>query len=226
MSEFENEVTEGAAETPEVPATEAPAASPWAPPQEEWGQITQFVSQSAPILQQLAELVNADPNEGAEPSFEDYDPFDPESVQRMIDARAQAIADAQLSPFKGLLGMLSQREGEALARAELERITGEVGEFDKDTAFMVASGLIDQGMDPAQALRQGATYTKEFESRVRQDERTKVEQELRARGEAPHEPPVGTTTGEPGQPVPTGPGRYEEAIQRAMSRMRPSVPAG
>lgn len=180
----------------------------------------------AGVVSQLAELLQQ-PEPQADPQADfEFDPFDPESVQQLIDMRAQAIAAAQMEPFQGLLGMLSAREGEQLAKAELDRIQGEVGEFDHDMAFLVASGMVDNGHDPAQALRQSASQVREYESKIRADERAKVEAEFQGLGSAPNERGVGSGEAVPGQPVPTGPHRYEEAIARAMANRRPTMPVG
>lgn len=223
---MEDELGTESIEATETPAAEAPPEAPasWAPPEDEWKQVQQFISQSAPLLGQLGEVLNQ-PNDPGEQEI-DFDPFDPDSVQKFIDARAESIASKQMEPFRGLLGMLSVREGEALAKAELDKVGAEIGEFDKDTAFLIASGLIDQGGDPGQALRQAASHAKDFESRVRQDERAKVEAEIKGLGQAPNETGIGSTTAETPQQVPTGPGRYEEAIQRALANRRAGMPVG
>ena len=192
-----------------------------------WTAVEQFVQQSGPVMSQLAEILSAPQAEAQQGEQEiDYDPFDPESVQRFVDARAEAMAERMMEPFKGLLGMISEREGETLAKAELERIKGEVGEFDQDMAYMVASGMLQPGVDPAQALQVSAKHIHEYETRIRSDERAKVEAELRGLGEAPSQGGTGSGTAEPALPVPTGPNRYEEAINRVLANRRASLPVG
>jgi len=225
MSELEAEV--GEVEEPDAPEPDAPApdsepepATAWSPPQEEWQQMTGVVQQLAALLQE-PEQPQPDPMADFQ-----FDPFDPESVQQMIDMRAQAIAQAQMEPFQGLLGMLSAREGEQLAKAELDRIQGDVGEFDHDMAFLIASGMVDNGSDPAGALRQSAGQVREFESKIRADERAKVEAEFQGLGTAPREQGVGSGEAVPGESVPTGPGRYDQIVERWRANQRPSMPVG
>jgi hypothetical protein len=225
MSEYEAEVE---VEEPDPAPDSEPAPDPepepdpapvaWAPPQEEWQQMSQVVQQLGQLLQEQ--------EQPQAPEEIEFDPFDPESMQRFVQQQAQAIAEAQMAPFRGLLGMLSEREGEQLAKAELEKISGEVGQFDNDMAFLIASGMVDHGQDPAQALRHSASTVKDFESKIRADERAKVQAEFQGLGSAPGETPVGSGSAVPGQPVPTGPNRYEEAIARAMANRRPTMPVG
>lgn len=199
------------------------------PSQEQWEQMTGFQEQSLPILQALGEILSAPDVDDSQqvpeqPGFaaDDYDPYDPAQMASLVQ---REIAQA-LQPLQGILGVVATDKGEQLARNELETIRSEVGEFDNDTAFLVASGLIEAGHDPGQALRQAAQYAQSYEQKIRADERAKVEQEFKTLAGAPHETPIGgaAAVGEP--PSPTGANRYEVAIRRALANNNPALPAG
>jgi hypothetical protein len=236
--EPEPELTEPEAEEPEAP-------SAWAPSQDEWGQVTGFINAAAPILQQIAYQQQMAQQQGYAPQQqyqqgyeqqpqyqeqEEFDPFDPESVQRYIAQQVQDQAaqmfQSSLGPYEGLLGMVASQQGEQLARSELDTIRGELGEFDEDAAFLVASGLIEQGGDPSIALRQSAQYAQEWESRIRADEREKYKGELQNLQSAPRETPVGGASAANEEGIPRGQGRYEEAIRRALANRHPIQPVG
>lgn len=223
---------------PDAPDTDgALEQAAWAgPSQEEWQALTQFQTAATPILQNLHEILSAPLDENdygnaavqqgqyqQQPGLEEeWDPFDQDSVARIVDARLQAA----LEPFQGLLGMVATEKGEALARSELDTIRNEVGEFDNDTAFLVASGLIESGHDPATALRQAASYAQQYEQRIREDERKKVTEELTALRDAPRDGAIGAQPGTENVPTPTGANRYEFAIRRALANGNPALPAG
>jgi hypothetical protein len=218
-----------------APETPAEPEAPWSPSQDEWQQTQQFIQAAAPILQQLTQ--QPDPYDEyqqqayQQPQFEEeFDPFDPESVQRYIQQSvAQGLQQGlaqNLGPYEGLLGMVASQQGEALARQELDTIRGELGDFNEDAAFLVASGLIEQGGDPGQALRQSAQYAQEWETQIRSDEREKYKQELQNLQGAPSETPMGSASAANEVGVPTGKGRYEEAIRRALANRQPVYPTG
>jgi hypothetical protein len=213
---------------PDAPEPDAPEPEAFALSQEQWDQAQEALSQIPNLAAYLQQMQAANQPQEPQVDFaEEYDPFDPESVKRMIQAEAQALLAEQLGPYQGLLGMISSDKGEELAKAELGRIEGEVGSFDHDMAFMVGSGFLnDEGVDPAQALQQAATMTRDFEQRIRSEERAKVEQEIRELGGAPLETPVGNSAHE-GEEIPTGPGKYATAIERVLERRnRSTMPVG
>lgn len=217
-----------------APETPAEPETPWSPSQDEWQQTQQFIQAAAPILQQLTQP--PDPyDEYQQQAYqqqpeEEFDPFDPESVQRYIQQSVQQGLQQglqqSLGPYEGLMGMVASQQGEQLARQELDTIKGELGEFNEDSAFLIASGLIEQGNDPGQALRQSAQYAKEWETQIRSDEREKYKQELQNLQGAPSETPMGSASAANEVGVPTGKGRYEEAIRRALANRQPVYPTG
>lgn len=222
---------EAAVETPEVTPEETP---PWALNEQDWQQTVQYLQQTAPILQAVAQYLpqlqqQANPAPAAEEAPE-IDPFDPASVrayiQHEIQAGIQSGLTDQLGPYEGMLGMVASEQGEALARRELETIKSDIGEFDHDTAFLIAAGAIEGGQDPAVALRHAATYSRDWEKRIRDDERTRYQTELKTLGGAPGEVPIGSAAGTEVQPVPTGPRRYHEAVERVLARQNPTNVVG
>jgi len=199
---------------------EADDAEEWeGPTQEEWQSAMQFQQQAGPVLQQLGQyLTLPDPYEGQyEEEGEEFDPYDADSVQNYIGAQIQSGINEALGPFQGLLGSIASREGETLAKGELENIAREVGDFDRDNAFLIANGMIEQGQDPAHALRLAAQHSKEYEDRIRADEREKYRAELENLAGAPRETGTGSFSATEGPSVPTGPDRYRIAVERRMA---------
>jgi len=226
----------------EQPAAEEPAAGDqegqleaeaWAgPSQEEWQSLTAYQQATMPIMQELAQILSSpddtyaqQPQYGqqpyGQPAEDDFDPYDQNQLQGLI----QQHLNQALEPLQGIVGMVASDKGEQLAKSELETIQNELGAFDTDTAFLVASGLIEAGHDPAQALRHAASYAQSYEAKIRADERAKVQQEYQNVSQAPNELPVGGSALQ-GVGTPTGSDRYEVAIARALANNHPSLPTG
>jgi hypothetical protein len=150
------------------------------------------------------------------------DPFDPDSVtayiQQAIGQGVEAALQQHLAPYGQVLDTVASEQGAALAKAELENIKANLGEFDQDMAFMLAAGQIEQGQDPASSLRQAAQFSKDFETRIRADERERFKEELKTLRGAPQETPVGSASAQELQSVPTGPRRYHEVVERVLAR--------
>lgn len=211
----------------------APEPEPsWAgPTQEEWQQTQQYlqsVGEALPTIYQQLQGMAPQPVAPAEPELT-YDPFDQNSVQSYIETKVgnlvQGVLTEKLGPLEGLLGMVAQEKGEALAKQELDRLGTEIGTFDSDTAYAIAAGMIDRGADPSQALQTGARHAFELEQRIRNDERERYKAELAQLGQAPPEIQGGQSPAEV-ETVPTGPDRYKIAIDRALARRRPVMPTG
>jgi len=202
------------------------------PSQDEWQQMVHYQQQTAPVMQQLGQYLNAppdqqqyyDPNQVQEDSS--FDPYDENSVQQYIQQNIQAGIEQALGPWQNLLGSIASREGETVAKGELERIAGQVGEFDKDNAYLVASSLIEQGADPPEALQKAAMYSREFEQRIRADEREKYKAELQQIAGAPMEAGTGSSSATENLGVPTGPDRYKIAVARALGNGHADIPVG
>jgi hypothetical protein len=207
----------------------------WALSQSDWETTLNYLQQTAPILQQVAQVLptlQQQPQQG-NPTDQtpDIDPFDPQSVQAFIQQQVQAgIGQAlqqQMAPYEGVLSSFASEQGAAMAKAELETIKETVGDFDQDNAFLIAAGSIEQGQDPTQALHQAARFTHDFEKRIRADERNRFKEELRSLQAAPNETPAGSgSAAVEVQPVPTGPRRYHEVVERYLERQNPSSVVG
>ena len=218
--------------TPETVELEAPAP-PWAPPQNEWEQIRNFTAAAAPVLGQLASMMEqraVEPQYQHQPQQSEFDPFEPDSVRSYIQSEinygVQSALDSGLGPYGPLLESVASVEGEKQARAVLEQLGEDVGSFDEDASMILAAGLLTQGsVMPDHALRVSAQYMAELESRIRQDERSRFRQELEQLRNAPEEHPVGPQATEM-ETVPTGPQRYELAVQRALARRNATLPIG
>lgn len=205
----------------------------WSLSRDDWDATQNYLRQAAPILEQMyAQMQQGQvPQQPQQPQLPDeFDPFDTQSVASFINAHIQhGISQAleqQLGPMQGVLGMVASREGEQLARTQLDRLESELGSFDRDAAFLVGSGLIQQGEDPSESLRVAAVYARDFEQRIREDERNRYKSELQQLGQAPPETPVGGAAGTENEKVPTGPRRYHVAVERAIARRNGVMPVG
>lgn len=194
--------------------------------EDEWKSVRDFTTTAAPVLAQLNDVLNAPPPPAEEEELE-YNPFDPESVQAMVTREAQRLLESELGPYKGLLGMMATERGEQLARDELETISQEVGAFDKDVAYLIGLGFLNENRDnPGEALRTAAQHAHTFEEKIRADERAKVIEEYKTLGQAPNETPGSGPGTEEIERIPTGSNRYETAIQRHLASLRPTHPVG
>ena len=129
----------------------------------------------------------------------------------------------------GVLGLTASQTGEQLARDALNGLQSELGQFDQDAALMVASGLLDQGASPEQALRQAAQYVVDYEKRIRDTAQTAFAQntvEPRLPGNQPGGQPPGGAPANEIQRVPVGPGKYEKAVENWVANRRPTMPVG
>jgi hypothetical protein len=232
-SEPVGEITEAPiVEEPAAPAVEAPAETPWGGVSyDEWQQTQSFIQAAGPFLQNLAAEYQQRAYQEMQPppaQLPEWDPFDENVVQAHFEHRVNSAIEQALAPYTGILGHVAQETSQKQAEMALERLTSEVGTFDRDAALLIAAPMIDSGQAPERALNAAARYMNELESRIRADERTRVQSELEAlRGAGP-----GSTGGTPGvaatefDKVPTGPRRYHEAVERAMARRSGSLPVG
>lgn len=226
--------------TPVEPVAPEVVEPTWMPPQEEWQQIRNFTVAAAPVLGQLAQMMEQRVQAHQEPqSYQpqpsqqqqiEFDPFEPDTVrafiQQEIDAGVRSALDQEMGPYGPLLESVASVEGEKQARAVLSALSDEVGTFDEDASMILAAGLLSQGnVAPDHALRVSAQYMAEFEKRVREDERTRYLEELKNLRNAPEEHPVGPQATEM-ETVPTGPRRYQEAVERALARRNATLPIG
>lgn len=237
MSELEQEGLEPESVVDEPAVEETPAAEeqPFAISREEWETTQNYLRATAPLLQEVQRLVQSGqmtPAQGQQvleqnqqAQAPEYDPFEPESVNRFIQHTVgqmleQALQE-QFAPFQGLLGMVASEKGEQLARQEMEAIQGEIGEFDQDLAYVIAAPMIDSGSDPGQAFRQVANYLRQRDEQIRNEAYEKFksdhEQGLLRLANAPGEQ-GGGAIGQESMEVPTGPNRYKIAVQRGLAR--------
>jgi hypothetical protein len=205
---------------PAVPAEEIPS---WAQP------LFAQNQQSAQIMQALAEAINETPQAAPAiapqtPGAEEYDPFDPESFQRAVDARAreqfEQLYQERLAPFEEVLNIAAQRESVEAAHGYYERIEPQVGKFDHDMAHTVgvAFQALAPDMPPEQALWLSATVMHEYEKGLWQKFQESLGSAASNAVGAPSEAPAAAAAVSEVLPVPTGPERYTEAARRFMER--------
>lgn len=241
MSEFEEEVLDDATDVVDDPSASAEQTTEpeqWQVSRDEWEATQRYLAQTAPLMEQVAaQLQQAQQaqwqaqQQAQQPQLpQEFDPFDPESVrsyiQAHIEAGVQNGVQSAISPYEGMLAGVAQSQGEAQARAAMDSLREELGEFDTDTAFMYASGVIDQVGDPTQALRFGAQQAKAFEDKIRADERERYKREMEELSQAPRQTPAGGTTADQVDAIPTGLDKYEQIAQRWLARQNPTHPVG
>lgn len=234
---------EAVAPTPPAPEDEAPpeptAEEPFAIGRDDWNRVNSFIEGAAPVLQTLNEALQYEQPGQQQPTPElpDYDPFDPESVQRYIDEasgrRVEAMLDERLAPFEPLLGRVAAEQGRVAAEQALDGLKSEIGDFDREQAVLLTQSLLSQGIEPHTALRAAAERTHDFESRIREDERNKVKAEhqdyfSRLAGATPAAS-AGGAAGEiqPPQFDPkSGVDKYRIVVNNALGAQTPIVPGG
>lgn len=198
-----------------------------------------FINSAAPVLGHLAQALQqqqAAPAYYQEPVAPEpaptFDPFEPETVRTYIQSEINRGIEeglrTGLGVYEPLLETVASTEGERQARAVLDSLEEQVGAFDQDSAMILAAGLMSQGnVMPEHALRVSAQYLHEMEARIREDERTRYIEELRGLQSAPSEHPVnGGPAASEMETVPTGPQRYQTAIERALARRNATLPIG
>ena len=196
--------------------------------------MSQFQERAMPVLQELAIALQGapqtqEPQQPTAPEEHPFDPFNPQSVRDEIARQAAEQAQQLLEPYMGVLGLTASQTGEQLARQALDGFKTELGDFDHDAALMIAAGMMESGMQPEQALRAGAQYVSEYEKRIRGEATTAFTQntvEPRLQGNLPPGQPQGGAPAAEIQRVPTGPGRYEAAIERWRANRQPTMPVG
>lgn len=238
INEFDPAATAPAEPAPpaaEEPAAPEPAApEEWSGPQrEEYEALVQFAQSASPILQQVAAALEGNyeqPQQQQAPQppqqqQQAFDPFDPNSVQSFIEAKAQEIVQSQMGDYENVMQLVAAEHGERLARQEMERLHSEMGDFDTDAALMLATGMLGPSSDPQMALANAAKYLHDYEKRIREDERTRASQTTQALHQAPQEAPATTTVNEPRR-TPVGPDRYERIVDNWLANRRPQLPVG
>ena len=192
--------------------------------------IIEQVARALPFMQQQQPQQQQQQQWGQQQAEPEIDPFDPSSVQNYIQSQiqtgVQAAMQQSMAAYEPVLNNFASEQGAQMAKQELESIRETVGEFDQDAAFLIAAGSIEQGQDPAHALRQAAQFSHDFEKRIRADERERFKGELRNLQQAPDSTPVGAAAATEVQPVPTGPRRYHEVVERYLDRQNSTPVVG
>lgn len=210
-----------AAATPESDPTTLPAS--WTgPSQEEWQQtqrVLQEVGQGLPFLSELQQLLAEDPSQG----YQQLPPDPAADPQAYMDARLEQMFNERFGAFEPVLGQIAEREGEAAARNELDRLASEGGDFNRDLALLVAQQRVEQ-LGPQQALAAGAEYARSVQKQIGESAVEAYKQSIAAAATAPTDVSApGAATDLPA--TPTGRDRYEEAARRAWDSMHPVNPA-
>lgn len=212
----------GAAPPEPTPAATPPEPASWqGPSQQEWEQAQQALQQLgsvAPFMQELQQILSEDPGAQQQGGELQIDP----QVQQYLDAQVERMYQERFGAFEPVLGQIAEREGEQIARSELDRLAGEGGEFNRDLALVAAQQYVGSGMSPDQALVAAAEYARTMQKQIA-DEAIKAHQEalLAAAGAPPEPGPTGAAVTQP--PVPTGRDRYEETLSRFRSSMNPVI---
>lgn len=99
----------------------------------------------------------------------EWDPFDPESVNKFVEWRAQQL----IAPLQEQLAQASQfvEQGQLEAgRSQAEEILSgfhkELGDFDHGKTILQAAAYMRQGVDPEQALTQAASEQAAYEQAI------------------------------------------------------------
>lgn len=208
------EVVAGETAADETAAAEEAAV--WAgPSQEEWQAAQEALGQfgqHAGVLEQLGQMLNQEPDA----ELPEFDPFEPDSFQKAVDARVAQVLDERLGPIESLADQQIHDQGEKMIAEHLEKLQGELGEFDHAAASLVAQGLLGEVGEPVQALKQGAELVQKIEKAAGEKAVAAYKEQLANIGRAPSE------TGGDSAAIDTAapPLNEVEAAKRFMERQR------
>jgi hypothetical protein len=192
-----------AAADPETPAAEAgadaepsaaaaDAAPTWVgPSQDEWRQTQQalaHLSQYAPVLGQLGEVLAAD--QGGEPEF-DFDLLDPQQAREAMRAEAERMFSERFGQYEPILVQQQRAQGHQMMEEAFTALESELGGgFDHGTAAAFAESALRETNDAFQAVRVGAQRAREFEQKIRKEAVEEYRKHLETIASAPREPGV------------------------------------
>ena len=237
MSDYEfTDDAAGADETPEQ--AEAPQTDDgWAPPsQAEYDAAIQ--NARAEAYYEALEAAPAEAEYAPEPEYaEQQQPYDapaaeqgwlaedPELAQ-YIDQRVQQGIEQgiqeSLGAYEPILGMVAEKEGAALAEGYLGKIEENIGEFSHDHAHAIATGLVEAGASPGEALYRAALMQREHEQQLIHQAYYTYEQQLRNVSSASAQPGVAGAAQEAGEL-----GDYDQIVADYVARQgQPSHAAG
>jgi hypothetical protein len=155
-----------------------------------------------------------------EPQMHPVEQMMHEIVDNAVNERIQAA----MEPFDGVLGSVAEDKGEQIARAELDRIAGQTGEFDRTQAVLIADALVNQGYDAMGALQTAAQMQQQHEAQLKQRHYEEYRQGLGSVAGA-GEPGVGGGASTMPE-IPEGESPYRAAALRVLAARRPGHTAG
>ncbi len=210
------------------PAT--PQEPTWVgPSREEWEATQRFVNAATPFLSELAQGYYAQqgqpPQQQQTAPEEEFDPYDPDSIRNYVNTGVRSAVDEALSPYTGMLSYVATRESQQTAEQELQRLQEQVGAFRQDPALLIAAPMIDAGYPAQEALLAAAQYMYGMEQEIRNEAREAYKKELQELSSAPRTGAAGHDAQEMDN-IPTGPDRYQVAVERALARRRGTLPVG
>jgi hypothetical protein len=194
----EPEEAPGVAETGTEGVTpEEPAASPWAPSQEDWQALTSTVQT---LAQQTAPSAPAAPQAPGIESYMQDDgtgelAFTPDGLGRYIADQVQNGIRGALGSYEPILNQVVTEQGNAAVNARFDSLEPQIGRFDRGLATLVAEGLVSRGSGAFDSVDQAAKQVQAAIARERQAAVNEYKQTLGQIGQAPREPAgVGSAT--------------------------------
>ena len=212
MSEYESEQNpqDAAAPEPEAPVEDA-QPEPQFDAQAAYGHIA---GQLDELKSYLASQSQQEPE--PEPQFnpEDFDPFDPNALQGVVDRSIQS----QIAPLVQALQPLVEQHNDAQSSQYVENVFGRLGVPDdlKDEVLIMSGGYRLAGQSPEQAINSAYASIQGLRgqgvSQGREDQRQELEQIVNAPGVA--------NGGQPGAvAAESRPGNMEESAMRIAARL-------
>ena len=204
------------AEPAPEPAAEAePAeAEPWAgPTQEEWQMAQAQLAEYRDFMAQMQQPYYPDPEPEQPQQIPEYDPFDPESLPRHLDARDERLLGAMQHMLAPMTEQYRDESATRWAEDTFSRLGVPEDEHWRDGVLFASAGFQQYDpygrplVHPQQAAAQGYEFLQRFAEAERAAERARIEglnaqtdEAIRARAESPALPagPAG------GEGVPEG----------------------
>lgn len=167
--------------------------------QDQLAQAFQSLLPYMPALDRVARLMNGEPQDTGEQgqALPEWDPFEPESVEKYIQGRIDRELGERLAPVEQYMDTQMEQVGLARADQILDGLAADpnIGDFDRGAAHLLADTLVTRmGRDPVSALTDAAAHLAQVEKAAEKRGEERYKQSLQAVGTAAREAGIGSGT--------------------------------
>ncbi|MBA2559473.1 MAG: hypothetical protein H0V07_06220 [Propionibacteriales bacterium] len=186
----------------EASAPSAPEAEAWTPPASQ-AEYEAHLQQAATAAyyealnatqqqEQYAEYAQpeAPAEPGAQPEWLSEDPELKGYIDQAVQQGIEQGMSERMGEYEPILGLVAEEKGAQLAESYLSNIEGQIGGFDHSHAHAIATGLVEAGAAPAEALYRAALMQRENETALRQQAYQEYQNQLANGQQASAQPGV------------------------------------